>query len=86
MERRGTQYASGEGDSFKVRSQIVSLSLVRRSDEMKRRRSRLQEHAKSSEDLCREHTYRKMMHSVPMSELPAYAGLTASQAGREDRG
>ena len=37
--------------------------------------------------LCRKHAYRKtMIHSVPMSELPAYAGLTACQAGREDRG
>ena len=61
-------------------------SLVKRSDEMKRRRNRLQWHAKSSEDLCRKQAYKKMMHSVPMSELPAYAGLTAFQGGKEDRG
>ena len=87
MERRGTQYASGKGVSFNVCFQIASLPLVIRGNEMKRERNWLQWHAKSRKDLCRKQAYIKMMHSVPiMSELPAYAGLTASQAGKEDRG
>ena len=35
MKRRGTQYASGEGTSFKVGSQIVLVRWMERRDEMK---------------------------------------------------
>ena len=87
MERRGTQYASGERVNSKFCFQIVFLLVVKQGDEMKQGRDLLLQLTKSSTDLNRKrYAYKSMMNSEPTSELPAREGLAAFRARREGRG